>query len=87
VGITVPEEKYQGEKACDKRQRNNNNNNNNKFSRHISTTPHIYYQMQQQKSLLSTLHLRASDKLSIFILIKLHWENAQPFYMCLHNTV
>jgi hypothetical protein len=26
VGITVPEEKYQGEKACDKRQRNNNNN-------------------------------------------------------------
>jgi hypothetical protein len=25
----VQEEKYQREKACDKRQRNNNNNNNN----------------------------------------------------------
>jgi len=35
VGITVPEEKYQGEKACDKRQKNNNNYynyNNNKLS-------------------------------------------------------
>jgi hypothetical protein len=55
---------------------NNNNNNNNKISWHI------YNHMQQQKSLLSTLHLhrRASDKLSVFVLIKLHWENAQPFY-------
>jgi hypothetical protein len=71
-GSPLVQGKYQGEKACDKRQRNNNNNNN-KCSRHI------YNHMQQQKSLLSTLHLRASDKLCIFILIKLHWENAHRF--------